>query len=107
MRYGAERGNGAAAGLHADPPVLRQIIIDKYPAAGQNVRLLLQTTRRDASVSTLVTNARELCTCVTRPRATTDQLTLARFNGQSYKSGTGALAFQNQNVCHLIRKIKE
>lgn len=40
MRDRAERGQ-AAAGLDADPPVLRQIIIDKYPAAGQYVRFLL------------------------------------------------------------------
>lgn len=40
MRDGAERRQ-AAAGLDADPPVLRQIIIDKYPAAGQYVRFLL------------------------------------------------------------------
>ncbi|KPJ19560.1 hypothetical protein RR48_05946 [Papilio machaon] len=41
MRYGTECRQGAAAGLHADPPVFRQIIIDKYPTAGQYVRLLL------------------------------------------------------------------
>lgn len=101
MRYGAERGNGAAAGLHADPPVLRQIIIDKYPAAGQNVRLLLQTTRRDASVSTVVTNARELCTCVTRPRATTDWPA----STANQKKWDRALAFQNQNFYNLIRNL--
>lgn len=42
MRDGAERGQGAASGLYADSSVLRQIIIDKYSATGQNVRLLLQ-----------------------------------------------------------------
>lgn len=57
MRCGAERGQGAAPGLHADPPVLCQIIIDKYPAAGQYIRLLLQTmtgvsVRRRATLHT-------------------------------------------------------
>lgn len=41
MRYGAECRQRAAAGLDADPSVLRQIIIDKNPAAGQYVCLLL------------------------------------------------------------------
>lgn len=50
MRYGAECGQGAAARLHADPSVLRQIIIDKYPATGQYVRLLLQNNMTDVSV---------------------------------------------------------
>lgn len=50
MRYRAESGQGAAARLHADPSVLRQIIIDKYPATGQYVRLLLQNNMTDVSV---------------------------------------------------------
>lgn len=41
MGYGAEGGQGAAARLYADSSVLRQIIIDKYSATGQYVRLLL------------------------------------------------------------------
>lgn len=51
MRYRAEGGQWAAAWLHADPSVLRQIIIDKYPATGQYVRLLLQNNITDVSVS--------------------------------------------------------
>lgn len=50
MRYRAESGQGAATRLHADPSVLRQIIIDKYPATGQYVRLLLQNNMTDVSV---------------------------------------------------------
>lgn len=50
MRNGAECGQRAAAWLDADSSVLRQIIIDKYPAAGQYVRLLLQNNTTDASV---------------------------------------------------------
>lgn len=46
MRNGAECWQGTAAGLDADPSVLRQIIIDKYPAAGQYVRFLLQNNMR-------------------------------------------------------------
>ncbi|CAG4981189.1 unnamed protein product [Colias eurytheme] len=42
MRNWAEGWYGTAAGLHADSPVLRQIIIDKNPAASQYVRLLLE-----------------------------------------------------------------
>lgn len=42
----AEGGQGATSGLYADPPVFRQIIIDKYPAAGQYVRFLLQNNIR-------------------------------------------------------------
>lgn len=51
MRYWAEGGQWASARLHADPSVLRQIIIDKYPATGQYVRLLLQNNITDVSVS--------------------------------------------------------
>lgn len=50
MRYRAESGQGAPARLHADSSVLRQIIIDKYPAAGQYVRLLLQNNMTDVWV---------------------------------------------------------
>lgn len=51
MRRGAERRQGRAAGLDADPPVFRQIIIDKYPAARQYVRFLLQNNMTHASVT--------------------------------------------------------
>lgn len=50
MRYGAEGGQRAAAWLDADSSVLRQIIIDKYPAAGQYVRLLLENNTTVVSV---------------------------------------------------------
>lgn len=86
MRDGTERRNRAAAGLHADPPVLRQIIIDKNPAAGQYVRLLLENNGR---VSRAVGPP-------ARPGRATTRGSKQLLCGQLKKSGKRALAFQNQ-----------
>lgn len=62
MRYRAESGQGAPAWLHADPSVLRQIIIDKYPATGQYVRLLLENNMTDVSVRVRQAHERSVLT---------------------------------------------